>query len=562
MFSATRGQSLRLPLFIFSTLTLIVIIGLPVIAILLYALFPQLNEGSFAQPFANLLDGFNDPDLVEATLNSLLLAGGVTLTSALIAVPLGYLRAQMNTGIGRLWDALFLVPFLIPPYIGSLAWMQLLQRNGFVEQLLGFNLSSQLYSFPGLIVVMALHLFPLIYLSASKSFAVVGKRYAEVARIFGSSGWKLFWRIQLPLVVPALLASGLIIFVLSIEEFGTPEILGRRFGLEVMVTAIHAKFTDWPIDLSGAALLSLLLILIAFVVYQLQNRMAARFEAAIDSHAIDVEAVELAGLKQWLLQIPFILIGVVAVLMPVLSISASAFMKTISAGLSAGNFGWQNFVALFTDGSDSLDAIYTSLGLALAAALITSIVGMAVAFTLIRLRPRGRWLLDFLSILPNSIPGMAVAVGLILTWNLSLWPVTPYNTLWILLLAYLCLMLPYPIRMISSALKQLPESLDEAAYLSGASEVRVIVQILAPLLAPIAVSAGFIVFAISTRELVSSLMLAPPGVSTVATFVFSQFDQGSINEGMAMSILVILISGSIITLGQRLQGLSFNREKK
>ncbi|MDO6460144.1 ABC transporter permease subunit [Granulosicoccaceae sp. 1_MG-2023] len=179
---------------------------------------------------------------------------------------------------------------------------------------------------------------------------------------------------------------------------------------------------------------------------------------------------------------------------------------------------------------------------------------MLVAFTLVRLRSRGSAVLDFLSILPNAIPGMAVAVGLILTWNQAFWPVSPYNSPAILLVAYICLTLPYPIRMLTTALRQLPRSLDDAAYISGAGELRVILRILAPLLGPVALAAGFIVFAIASRELVSSLMLAPPGVETVATYVFHQFDQGSVNAGMAMSLLTIVVSGTIIVLGQRLAG--------
>jgi iron(III) transport system permease protein len=193
------------------------------------------------------------------------------------------------------------------------------------------------------------------------------------------------------------------------------------------------------------------------------------------------------------------------------------------------------------------------LTLALLAALCTVMIAVLVAFTTVRLRSRGIQLLDFLSILPNAIPGMAIAVGLILTWNQSFWPVTPYNTMMILLIAYVCLTLPYPIRMVSAALRQMPKSLDDAAYIFGAGEVVLITGILAPLLAPIALASGFIVFAITTRELVSSLMLAPPGVETVSTYVFHQFDQGSINDGMAMSLVTILVSGSIIALGQNLQ---------
>jgi len=545
---------LRLALFLFSTTILTVIVGLPVLAIVLYALFPHFNELSLAEPFSKLLPSLSDPRLIGATANSLRLSVSVTVLSAVIAVPLAYLRARIAPGLGKAWDAGFLIPFLIPPYIGSLAWMQLLQRNGFVEQMLGFNLADGLYSFPGIATVMALHLFPLIYFTTSRAFAVIGTRYGDVAKVFGGRPLPVFFRISLPMVLPALLSSGLIVFILTIEEFGTPEILGRRFGFEVMVTAIHAKFSDWPIDLSGASVLCLILILIAFIAYRFHHKMSARFQTAIDNQSVDARPAPLSPPVQAAIFAVFGAVFVLAVAAPVGTIAISACMDTISGGVTWDNLSFRNIEGLFDSGSDALGAMLTSLTLAVLAAVLTGAIALVVAFTVVRLRSKATVFLDFLSILPNSIPGMAVAVGLILTWNMAFWPVTPYNTAAILLLAYLCLMMPYPVRMITAALRQLPKSLDDAAYISGAGELTVVLRILAPLLMPSALAAGFIVFAVSTRELVSSLMLAPPGVETVATFVFRQFDQGSINSAMAMSLVTIIVSGSIIAFGQRLQG--------
>jgi iron(III) transport system permease protein len=356
------------------------------------------------------------------------------------------------------------------------------------------------------------------------------------------------------MVLPALLSSSLIVFILTIEEFGTPEILGRRFGFEVIVTAIHNKFSNWPVDLSGASVLCLILILIAFVAYHLHQKMADRYQTSIDNQAVDPRPAPMSPLARTAMATLFGGVVVIAVLLPLTSITVSAFMDTLSGGLTRGNFSFANLAGLFAAGSDAMGAIATSLTLAVLAAVLTALIALVVAFTVVRLRSKGTAVLDFLSILPNALPGMAVAVGLILTWNLGFWPATPYNTPVILLLAYLCLMLPYPIRMLTAALRQLPQSLDDAAYISGAGELTVIVRVLAPLLAPVALAAGFIVFAVSTRELVSSLMLAPPGVETVATFVFRQFDQGSVNVGMAMSLVTIVVSGFIIAFGQHLQG--------
>ncbi|WP_432696579.1 ABC transporter permease [Marinobacterium sp. YM272] len=554
--AATTGQtrSLRPLLLGVAALIMLTLVGLPVLAILLYALFPHINEWSLTEPFSALLPNLADPHLIGATLNSLALSLGVTLLSAAIALPLAYRRAQLPESSGRIWDALLMVPFLIPPYIGALSWMQLLQVNGFSEQLLGFNLAGFLYSFPGIVTVMALHLFPMIYLATSKAFAVIGGRYGDVGRVFGGSTLQIFTRIHLPMVLPTLLSSGLIVFVLTIEEFGTPEILGSRFGFRVIVTSIHEKLSDWPIDLPGASVLSIILILIAFFAFRMHLRLANRFSAAIDNQQVEARALERNGVQR---SIDLLLFGSTfffAVLLPLLTITASAMLDTLSGGLALSNMSLKHLAGLFDLDSEAWGAITTSFGLALLAAVCSVIIAVLVAFTLVRLRTRGTALLDFLSILPNAIPGMAIAVGLILTWNQPFWPVTPYNSSAILLVAYICLTLPYPIRMLSAALKQLPQSLDDAAYIAGASEARVILRILTPLLAPVALAAGFIVFAISTRELVSSLMLAPPGVQTVATYVFHQFDQGSINAGMAMSLVTILVSGSIILLGQRLPG--------
>jgi iron(III) transport system permease protein len=434
-----------------------------------------------------------------------------------------------------------------------MAWMQLLQVNGFVEQLLGFNLAQALYSFPGLVAVMALHLFPMIYVAASQALNLIGERYEEVAVVFGARRLSLFWRIQLPLLSISLLASALVVFTLTLEEYGTPEILGSRFGFHVLVTAIAAKFSDWPIDLPGASVLSLMLIALALIAFNVQRYLANRFGSAIEQPKLHSSAASEHALGRIIAQLVFAVSAVLAVGLPLASVAGSAFTATLSGGLAWQNFSTRHVAALLQLDSPAWAALQTSLTLALLAAVCSVVVAVLVAFVLIRLRTKGAAVLDFLALLPNALPGMTIAVGLILVWNQRFWPVTPYNHAAILLIAYVCLTLPYPIRTISATLRQLPNSLDEAGYISGANEVRVILKLLLPLLAPSALASGLIVFAISTRELVSSLMLAPPGIETVATYVFHQFDQGSINAGMAMSLVTILLSGSIMAFGQHLQ---------
>lgn len=552
VFTRSRDQRLRYVMMYGSSLVLLVIVGLPIIAIVLYAIFPHLNQGSFASAFSRFSEQFHSSSLIGATINSVALACGVIVWTLVIALPLAVVRQSLRAGFGRMVDMLLMVPLLIPPYIGSMAWIQLGQSHGFIEQWFGFNFHHLLFSPIGLSLVMGLHLFPLTYASANTAIAATGRGYMEAAMIYGANTWQRFSKIRLPLIMPALVASSLMIFVLSIEEFGTPDIIGRRFGFEVMVTAIHNKLSDWPIDLSGAAILSLLLIALAMVAYQCYRLLNHCYRAHLNGAQMGNQITERCT-HQFLKLALFMVWIVISVGLPLLAITLSALMKTQSGGLHWYNLGFGAFAALFSGVSDAMRALMTSLSLAFAAAILCCLIALVASYTLIRLRPKGANILELLTVLPNAIPGMAVAVGLILTWNQPFWHWSPYNSLAILLLAYLCLMLPYPMRMLTAALRSYPKSLDEAGFISGANDWQVLWKILLPSLVCVGFASAVIVFAISTRELVASLMLAPPGVETVATYVFNQFDQGSVNVGMAMSLMTIVLCGALISLGQWVQ---------
>ena len=152
---------------------------------------------------------------------------------------------------------------------------------------------------------------------------------------------------------------------------------------------------------------------------------------------------------------------------------------------------------------------------------------------------RGAVFIDGLSLLPAVLPGVVVGVGLILLWNQPFWPVTPANSWPILLLSYCCLLLPWPVRYVGSALKQLGGNLEPAARVHGASQFQALRYIVLPLVFPSLLAAMLMVFAIGSRELVTSLLLAPAGMQTVSVFIWRQFEQGSVGQGMAMATIAI-----------------------
>nr|WP_237562115.1 ABC transporter permease subunit [Halomonas icarae] len=313
-----------------------------------------------------------------------------------------------------------------------------------------------------------------------------------------------------------------------------------------MVTGIHERFADWPIDIPGAAVLSLLLIMLAMAAFYLQHWLVTR--RSFVSQTGKPAAAELIELGSWRWPVLgfFSLAGLAAVALPILAILATASTGTLSGGIAWDNLSLRHFEALFANRDGALQALSTSLGLAIGTALLTGLLGALVGYLVVRAQLRGKGLLDLLSLLPNTMPGIVVAVGLILAWNQSWWPIQVYNTGAMLLLAYTCLLLPYPVRYASASFRQMGENLEAAARVCGAGFFTAFRRILLPALAPSLLVSMLLVFAIASRELVASLMVAPAGMRTVSTFVFGQFEQGSPGVGMAMSAVAIFTTTALL----------------
>ncbi|HFF1653589.1 TPA: ABC transporter permease [Providencia rettgeri] len=541
-----------LPLIIIIALAILVVI--PLCFIVLQALFPQLGQGLFSQPFAPIIHLINEPELPELLQNTLLLGVGVALISAVIAIPLGALRGLFNLPFAKTWDLLFLIPFLIPPYIAGLSWMLTLQPNGYSQQLFGVSPGSAIFSLGGMMGIMALNLFPVLYFAVSRSMAANGNRLADVARVHGAPPWQAFFRITFPLSLPSIAAGLLLVFTLAIEEYGIPAAIGAPNGIRVLTTDIEQRLADWPIDLPGAASLSLILASVAIFAYTLQRSIVSGKNVATTTGKAAALVTRSLGVWRWPVVGVFAVVSFLAVGMPLLAMFGTAFSSTVSGGLAWDNLTLRHFSGLVDSQAEALDALLTSVSLASATAILTGVLGFLSAWLVVSQRIRGAVIVDALSLLPISIPGIVIAVGMILAWNQPFWPVTPYHTWGILLLAYSCLLLPYPVRYCNAALTQIGGSLADAARVHGASAITTLRLVLFPLVLPSLLAAMMLVFAVASRELVSSLLLAPAGMQTVSIFVWRQFEQGSIGSGMAMACIAVLISLSLMLCAQWVQG--------
>ncbi|SCM76891.1 ABC-type Fe3+ transport system, permease component [uncultured Pleomorphomonas sp.] len=521
---------------------LAVIVVVPFAAVVLQAIFPNLGRGSFAEPFSLLLATLSDIRLVGMAGNTVLLGLAVVAASACLAVPLGMVRALYRVPLAPLWDVLLLVPFMIPPYIATLGWIMTLQPRGYLEQIAGFNLAPVLFSLTGMTLVMTFNTFPVVYFAVSRTVEAVGSRYAGVGRVFGASPLRAFFHITLPLSAPGLAASLLLVFAAAIEEYGTPAALGRRAGFEVLVTGIDSRVSDWPIDLPGAAALSLLLVLLSLAAFLVQRWILNRRSyQTVGGKPQAAEKQPLGRLAAPVLA-AFAAVSFLATGVPMLAVLATALTRTISGGLRLDNLGGGNFAAVFGGASGALAALGNSLLLGVLTAAVTGVIGAVAAYAVVKTRIRGRTAIDVLTVLPNALPGIVVAVGLILAWNMPALPFTPYNTPLILLFAYCCILLPQTARYATAAFLQIGDNLEAAARVCGASAPTAFRRILLPLIFPSLASAMLLVFALASRELVASVVVAPVGMQTIALFIWRQFEQGSVGLGMAMAFVTIVIT--------------------
>ena len=183
---------------------LVMLVALPLVFILLQAIFPHFSAGSLGDAFGGIPALLADPQLPAMLGGTLWIAAGVALVSVMIGLPLGILRGMFSLPLPRLWDLLFLIPFLTPPYISALSWMLALQSQGYLQQLTGWQLNDLLFSRSGIVLVMTFNIFPVVYFAVSRSLLASGTRLAVVARVHGASAWRAFWHVTLPMLSPAL----------------------------------------------------------------------------------------------------------------------------------------------------------------------------------------------------------------------------------------------------------------------------------------------------------------------------------------------------------------------
>ncbi|MDK2865812.1 MAG: iron(III) transport system permease protein [Clostridiales bacterium] len=531
-----------------SVIILVGLIASPLFLVFLYSVHPN-GELDLLYPLRALLS----PALRNAFLHSVMLGISVVICSTVIAAPIAFLMSKTTFQSHKWLDVIFLIPFMTPPYISSMGWMMFMQKRGFLEQLCPVLsvLTNVFFSYGGMVLIMSLHIFPFIYLMMKNTLSAVGSQLEEAATIFGASGFYRMKKIVLPLVFSGYSMGALLVFIKTISEFGTPATMGRKIGYAVLTTEIHRYVSTWPISFEKATALSSLLLGTCLIIWYIQSAFARKRQyKLIGGKGQKVQLKPVRGIWAVMSWGYLILLLMMAIGVPYFSVIATSLMKLRGYGLAYGNFTLAHYAAIFEAGSAGRKALVNSLVTGFAAATIAMCLGtwLAMLTVMYSKNKNVSRLIDMMSLLPNTVPAIVLTIGLMLFWNASWMPLRIYNTPWIVILTYVVLFLPYTVQYVKADLIQIDASLLHAGKVFGGRPFYVFRRILLPLMLPGMLSGWMMTFTISVRELVASLMILPPNMKTTATYIFSEFEQGDISNGMAMAVVSVGVTTLVLII--------------
>ena len=491
-----------------------------------------------------------DSENLQTVFNSLLLGVCVVLFSTVIAAPTAYFLARTQLARHRWLDIVFMVRFMTPPYIASMGWILFMQKRGLFQQLFPAtgSFSEGFFSFGGLVLVMSLHVFPFLMTMLKNAIRNIPASLEESGAVFGAGFGMRLRKIFAPLLTGNYAIGALLVFVKTLSEYGTPYTLGRRIGFYVFTTDIHRYSTTAPIDFGRSASLSSVLIGICMGLWLLQNyitgKTSYRLVGGKGSRPAKTELSRIAQAGAWLW---VVLVMLVAIGIPYFSIIATSLIKLRGYGLAAGNFTIAHYEELFTT-SKSLDAIWNSIFLAVSSATICSVIGTIVVMAVRKAKGLLKKVVEGISLLPEMLPGIVLIIGIMLFWNAIYQAIPLYNTMGIMVLAYVVLYLPYTVQYVTSAFTQINDNLIQAGRTFGGSPFYVFRRVTLPMISKGILAGWMMIFIIAFRELVTASLIAPPNVLVVSTYINREFEQGSVSLGMAMAVLCVLITTGVLLL--------------
>jgi iron(III) transport system permease protein len=516
------------------------------VAALFYTAFTQdtgFGPGDFS--FENFVSAYASWHIVRVFWNSFLFAAGTSLVTLILGSIVAWAVERTDAPGREIFHTLALLAFALPGLLTTMAWMLTLSPNiGWVNTLLKPLNDGQavlnIYTMGGMIWALSSHYFPLAYLLMGPALRMLDMRMEEAAAMSGARWFQTLGRVTLPMLRPALLSTLLLLFVRGMESFDVPRLIGKPARIEVLTTDIQMATSGARPEFGYASALAMSLLAICVLAVYFYRRFTrdAHAYATVTGKGYKPVPFQL-GLWRWPVTALISLLFMISLGLPLLTLVWQSFFRTIStpfmtasSPLSFSNYEFVLHYPIF------LTAVRSSVILGALSATIVVLITAVVAWIVQRGGSRFGWMLDALVFSPIAIPSVIVGASVLFAYLMV--PIGIYGTIWILLVAYITLYLPYGMRFASGGLMQIHRELEEAAAMAGAGSLRVFWRILFPLLAPVFVSAWLYVFVLAVRELSASVFLIGPGTQVLGTISLTMWEEGS-SYGAVCALGVIQI---------------------
>lgn len=484
-----------------------------------------------------------------ALRNTIITASASMILGVIIAFPLAWLIGRTNLYLKKFFRTLFVMTYMVPPYVGAMAWLRLLNPTvGILNQWLAkiFNLSEMpfnIYSVGGLIWVLTTFYYPYAFITISRAMEKMDPSLEEASKISGASPLKTVATITMPMMMPSIVAAALLVFVSAASCYGIPSIIGAPGNVDTVTTRIiDFVYLGSSEGLSDATTLAVFLMLVANIILYLSTFVVGRKQyITVSGKSTRPNIVDLG---KWRIPVTALVIifAIIVVGIPFATVFATSFTTNMGKSLfEAGNFTTKYWQVVFTR-QQILNSAKNSIISASVAATAGIVISCVMAYLLTRTRAKGRHIPDFLITLGSGTPSIVIALGLIMTMN-GKFIINIYNTLFIMIVAYMIKYLMMGMRTIVSAMSQIHESLEEAAQISGAGWIKRFKDITIPLIAPSVVAGWFLIFMPCFYELTMSTLLYSTDTKTIGfeLYQYQTYHSQQTASAMASAILIFVV---------------------
>jgi len=486
----------------------------------------------------NFIRFFSKPYYYNSLLRSLVVCGATVLTTTLIGVPVAYLMSRYNIIGKKALHIMILISLMSPPFIGAYSWIILLGRNGIIAkafEAIGLT-APTIYGPVGIIFVFTLHLFPYIYLYTSGAMNSIDSSIEEAAENLGMNKLKRIWTVTLPVILPSILAGCVMVFMTCLADFGTPMLLGE--GYTVLPVLVYNEYmSESATDPYMASALSVVIVCCSLLVLAFQKFVIDKKNYQMSSLRPPAEN-KLTGAKRFLASLPVILIALLADI-PQIVVIVQSFIERSFSGVIKG-YNLNNYKTILKRLATNIRNTYV---FSIVAIVFIVVIGILVAYVLVRKKGKIANLIDTLIMFPYVIPGSVLGIGLIIAFNKK--PIILVGTATIMIISYVVRKLPYTVRSGTAFLYQMDPSVEEASINLGVAPLKTFFTVTARMMLPGIMSGAVISWITCINELSSSIMLYTGKTSTIAVAIYQEVVRMS--DGTAAALATILTVTTVIS---------------